>query len=77
MAKMMNVIERGRPWPEQLQKARAGFLPKDLDDMLASPPNVSLDVQDVVEDETETPPAVRRQLEDGRNVRRSRRPRSR
>ena len=34
MAKMMNVIERGRPWPEQLQKARAAFLAQDMEDML-------------------------------------------
>ena len=34
LADMLNDIERGAPWPEQLSSARAAFLSKDPDDEL-------------------------------------------
>ena len=34
LAKMLNMIEDGSPWPEQLEKARATFLAKDPDNAL-------------------------------------------
>ena len=34
LATMMHAIERGNPWPEQLENTRAAFLAKDPEDML-------------------------------------------